>query len=214
MTAVNCSERDVRHRPHQSAAAGHHRANRVVAQPRRHARRATAPRAPRPEGWRRGRPGSSADRSPGPAVRRSRARRRVRLPCLSSSRLRDGAATPPPCSGRTRDPSRGFAAVVPQFEPPMLPGIEIESSPTTVGMNSPPCGPGPDVRLGDAIAHRLVFLRRQQPRIDVVHRERLAAERHRLRRDTAAWARSARRGRWSAAPAVLRSARAARRSRD
>ena len=40
-------------------------------------------------------------------------------------------------------PFAGSAAVVPQFDPPMLPGIEIESSPTTVGMKRPPCGPGP-----------------------------------------------------------------------
>src|SRR5262245_1690292 len=40
-------------------------------------------------------------------------------------------------------PFSGSAAVVPQFEPPMLPGMEMVSSPTKVGMNNPPCGPGP-----------------------------------------------------------------------
>ena len=42
---------------------------------------------------------------------------------------------------------------------------------------------GAVLRLRDAVAHRLVLLRRQQPRVHVVDRERLPDERRRLRRE-------------------------------
>ena len=68
-------------------------------------------------------------------------------------------------------------------------------------------------RLGDALLHRGVLLRRPQPGIDVVHRERQPGERRgpgreRLRRPCLLA-----RGRRSSVPAALQSARAARPSR-
>ena len=40
-------------------------------------------------------------------------------------------------------PRCGSAAVVPQFEPPWLPGIEMLSPLRTFGLKRPPCGPVP-----------------------------------------------------------------------
>ena len=145
---------------------------------------------------------------------RRHCRRGLEAADLASSRPRAAGSRPPPCSARRRCPSRGFAAVVPQFDPPWLPGIEIESSSTTGGMNRPPSGPGAVARLRHARAHRLVFLGLQQPRVDVVDRERLARRTARASWGRAASATTSRRARRSAAPAVPRSARAARRSRD
>ena len=74
-------------------------------------------------------------------------------------------------------PFCGSAAVVPQFDPPWLPGIEIVSV-KPGGVNMPFVA-----RLRDALLHRLVLLRRRQPRVHVVHREGLPHERRRLGRE-------------------------------
>ena len=81
-------------------------------------------------------------------------------------------------------------------------------------MKMPPCGPVPFFALRTRSLQRLVLLWRQQPRVDVVHRERLPRERRRLRRERLRRPRLLARHVALRRPAALRSARAARRSRD
>ena len=66
------------------------------------------------------------------------------------------------------------------------------------------------LRLAHALLERFVLLRRQQPRVHVVFRERLPRERRRASSGTAAWATTARTAPRSCPPDAPRSATAAR----
>src|SRR6187401_3467546 len=73
-------------------------------------------------------------------------------------------------------PLVGSLAVLPQFDPPWLPGMWITSS-KPIGVN------GPSLRAGDALPDLIPLLGRQDVRVDVIHGERLPDERRRVCRE-------------------------------